>query len=174
MHWWKPNRRMRPRLARHASACGCDARLSYPHRGREYPPELSEAGNAIVEAVGVIIVLVVPLLLFALAGASLLATSSATSSAAREAARSFVMAADPHLAPERAQSAARWALAEQGVKQLGNAEIICSDQPCLTPGGSVTVTVRSLAQIPFLEQEVLVEKTSTMLVDRFREQIRSG
>ncbi|MDY5153346.1 hypothetical protein SAMN05421878_11058 [Actinobaculum suis] len=129
----------------------------------------AERGNVIVEAVGAMTIFGVSLIVLALAAASIFSASSAATTAAREAARAFVQARDTASAERRAASVAAQALADQGVESNGGISVQCSDNPCLTPGATVTISVHARAPIPYFGTAVQITRSNSMLVDRYRQ-----
>ena len=47
-------------------------------------------------------------------------------------------------------------------------EISCTASPCLTPGGSVTVTVYVHVDVPYMDKGLTVQARETMPVDELR------
>lgn len=137
-----------------------------------------DEGNAIVEFLGVALLLLVPVVYLVLTLGTLQAGAFAVDGAAREAARAFVTAVDDADGRTRAESAVALALADQGLepdttdRSLG---LVCSADPCRTPGGSVTVTVEvdvPLPGVPGWLQDVVplsvpVSATATTAIDAY-------
>lgn len=108
-------------------------------------------GNAIVEFLGVSLLLLVPVVYLVLVLATLQAGAFAVDGAAREAARAFVTADDDARAYSLATAAVGLALADQGLdpdQAGGSLELSCSDEPCRTPGGIVTAAVEVAVPLP--------------------------
>ncbi len=131
----------------------------------------AETGSAMVEFVGLGILLMVILVQLVLLIGRLQAAAYAVDTAARSAARAFTAAPDESEAGRRALTAVGVALRDQGfAPPLGDAggpggavSVECSAQPCLTPRAAVTVRVR-------LEVEgIRVGASHVALVDDFRE-----
>lgn len=108
-----------------------------------------ESGSALVEAVVVIAVLLLPLVWVAVALIRVEAASFAVRGAAREAARTYVTAASSGEGAARADLASTMAFADQGVPR-GTTILRCSATPCLTPGGTVTAASRVVVPLPFV------------------------
>ena len=127
----------------------------------------SERGNAIVEFVGVMAVLVVPAVIALLAVSALLMGQSALTAAARESARSFVRADTTVQAHGRAQTFAQQALDSRGVDSAAIVSVSCSARPCLTPGATVTITVEADIEVPYLTT-MRLSRQATLPVDEYR------
>jgi hypothetical protein len=99
-------------------------------------------GSAIVEFLGVALLLLVPVVYLVLVLGQLQAAAFATEGAARQAARAMVIADDEASAMERATASVRIALADQGFTDAPErAMTVTCPAGCLTPGASATVTV---------------------------------
>lgn len=108
-----------------------------------------DEGNAIVEFLGVALLLLVPVVYLALTLGRLQATTFAVDGAAREAARAVTTAPDAASAELRALAAVSLALADQGVDaDPAAATTITCDGDCLAPGAVVTVEVVAEAPLP--------------------------
>ena len=137
-----------------------------------------DEGSAVVEFVGVTLVLLVPLVYLVLVVGRLEAATFAAEGAAREAARVLVASDEPADAAPRALAAAGVALVDQGLHDdpADVVSIACSDV-CLTPGSEVTVDVRVRVPLPFVPPfvrravplEIPVAAERTAVVDEYRE-----
>jgi Na+-transporting methylmalonyl-CoA/oxaloacetate decarboxylase gamma subunit len=137
----------------------------------------ADQGSAVVEFVGLVCVLLVPLVYLVLVVGRLEAASFAAEGAAREAARVFVASDEPADAAQRALSAAGVALADQGLRDdpADAVSVTCSDA-CLTPGSEVRVDVRLAVPLPFVPAflraavplEIPVTAARTAVVDEYR------
>lgn len=164
-------------------------------RGRAARGLRDDRGSAVVEFVGVALVLLVPLVYLVVAVGQVEAATFAAEGAAREAARAFVASDDAADAAPRALAAARVALADGGLADQGPADqgpaddsaagspdglagavsIGCSDV-CLTPGSDVTVEVRLRVPLPFVPSflrravplAIPVVAARTAVVDQYR------
>jgi len=133
----------------------------------------SDAGNVIVEFIGITVGLLVPLSI--VANSSLLVANAylATDVAARTAARAFVVSGNDVAAFRSATSAARLS-AQDFISEGGTitTQISCSKKPCLSPGGFVTVKISKeiILNLPKAlgTRSVLVTSQHTSGVDESR------
>ena len=143
-------------------ARGRGARRARVRRGR------GETGSAVLEFVWLGTLLLVPVVWILLSVFEVQRGAFAVSAAARAAGRAYVLAPDAATGQERAVEAARFTLDDQGGDAMPlDLEVACSGSttsgtttsgtststratPCLAPGTSVTVTVRSGVHLPFL------------------------
>lgn len=112
-----------------------------------------ERGNAVVEFLGVALVLLLPLLYLVLTVGRVQAGTFAVEGAAREAARAFVTAPSTADAGRRAGAAVAIALDDQGFDATDPADALsvgCSTAPCLQPGGEVAAHVRLDVPLPLV------------------------
>lgn len=137
-----------------------------------------DEGSAVVEFLGLALVLLVPLVYLVLVLGRLQAATFAAEGAAREAARVFVASDDVADAAPRAVAAAGLALADQGFDDdPATAVSIACSAACLTPGSEVTVDVRVEVPLPFVPPLVRgavplaipVAAARTAVVDEYRE-----
>ncbi|QOR44994.1 hypothetical protein [Trueperella pecoris] len=135
-----------------------------PHR---QSGEGAEAGNAIVEFVGVMVVVIVPALVLLVGLATTTAAQLALNDAARQSVRAFVRSDSGPLADASARQAAEQAWADRGFTEHLATEVVCASRPCLTPGASVTVNVEAAITIPVLGA-VSVKASQAMMVDLYR------
>lgn len=135
-------------------------------------------GSALVEFVGLVLLLLVPLVYLVLVVGRLQAGSFAAEAAALDAARVFVASDGPAAAPSRALAAAGVALADQGFDDdPADAVAIACSTGCLEPGSEVTVDVVVRVPLPFVPPvvrsavplEIPVSARRTAAVDEFRE-----
>jgi hypothetical protein len=141
-----------------------------------------ESGSAVVEFIGTAVLLLIPLVYLVLTVGRLQAGTFAVDGAAREAARAMVTATSSDDGPTRARAAVTLALEDQGFEP-GPAldgdvlRIECSADPCLSPGTTVSVRVRTAVPLPFVPAalrswvplEVPVESRYRVAVDRYTE-----
>ena len=110
-----------------------------------------ERGTALVEAVWLVLLLLVPLVYVLVAVFDVQRASYAVSGAARAAARAYSLAPDEASAPERARSAAAVALRDHEI-DLDDVELLvsCSPTPgnCLAPGAVVRVELSHQVRLP--------------------------
>jgi Na+-transporting methylmalonyl-CoA/oxaloacetate decarboxylase gamma subunit len=115
------------------------------------PSQTGERGNAVVEFLGVALVLLLPLLYLVLTVGRVQAATFAVEGAAREAARAFVTAPSSAEARSRAGAAVALALDDQGFRDPAEAlTLACSTTPCLEPGGEVAAHVRLDVPLPLV------------------------
>jgi Na+-transporting methylmalonyl-CoA/oxaloacetate decarboxylase gamma subunit len=117
-----------------------------------------EAGNAIVEYVGVAVVLLVPLVYLVVTIGRIQAASFAAESAAAEAGR-IVAQAESEAA---AALAVELAFADQGFDVDGASalSVACEAAPCHTPGARIDVDVAARVPLPLLPVSVAGVPTS--------------
>ena len=133
----------------------------------------SDDGNVILEFIGVVVALVVPLTFIAGACISVSQTYLATDAAARAASRAFVSASTDSRAQANARSAARIIMQDHGVLDTTlSTTISCSKTPCLLPSSYVTVVVKRNVKISlpsiFGNRYVTVKASHTGVVDELR------
>ncbi|MFT3945092.1 MAG: hypothetical protein QM705_14890 [Ancrocorticia sp.] len=133
-------------------------------------PSSTESGNVIVEFVGVMIVLVVPALLALLAASSLLLGQAAVTAAVRDGARAFVRAESAMQGRHHATQIATEAFEQRGVDADVTVDFACSAIPCLTPGASVTTTVRAHVLLTSVGMTVTLDESLQLPVDELREE----
>ncbi len=135
-----------------------------------------DEGNALVEFVYLGLLLMVPLVYVLLTVFQVQSAAFGVTEAARQAGRAFARADTLDQGLARADAAAALALQDQGVHDGGRPEIACSDV-CLTPGSTVTVTVRYRVRLMFLgtffarssAPSIPVTAVHTQVVDTFQE-----
>ena len=140
--------------------------------------ERDDAGSALVEFLGISLVLLVPTVYLVLVLGRIQAATFAAEGAAREAARVYVAADDPEQGGARALTAVAVALVDQGFEDDPAAalDVRCSADPCLTPGAEVAATVLVRVPLPFvptfvrdvLPLEVPVSAERVAPVDTYR------
>ena len=106
-------------------------------------------GNALVEFVFLAVLLMLPLLYVLMTAFQVQAAAFGATEAARQAGRAFAVSDSVEAGQAGAASAAALAMQDQGVRDSGPPEIACA-QACLTPGSTVTVTVRYRVPLAFL------------------------
>lgn len=138
----------------------------------------AEEGNALVEFVVLAVALLIPSLYMVLTLGSVQSAVFAADVIARDAARIHAVERDPSTAAARTEEHTDLVLADFGLESAsgGDAvEITCSDDPCATPGGTVTATVHLAVPIPGLgpvlgqDGPVTVSSTRSAPVDVHRE-----
>jgi hypothetical protein len=146
-------RRARARLVGTSGATSPGATPSAARRPDGIPTGAGERGNAVVEFLGVALVLLLPLLYLVLTVGRVQAATFAVEGAAREAARAFVTAPSSAEARSRAGAAVMIALDDQGFQGTEPADALslaCSTSPCLEPGGEVAAYVRLDVPLPLV------------------------
>jgi len=133
----------------------------------------SDAGNVIVEFIVITVALLVPLSI--IANACILVANSylATDISARTAARAFVVSVSDANGTRAANLAA--GLSAQDFDSRNSAittKILCTKNPCLSPGGFVTVKISKEVKLNlpavFGSRSVLVTSQHTSVVDEMR------
>lgn len=111
-----------------------------------------DEGSALVEFLGISLVLLVPVVYLVLVLGRIQAATFAAEGAAREAARVYVAADDAQQGAARAATAVAVALEDQGFDDdpAQALRVRCSADPCLTPGAEVAATVQVRVPLPFV------------------------
>lgn len=112
-----------------------------------------ERGSGVVEFSWLVLLLLVPLVYLMLAVFDVQRASYGAAAASRAAGRAFVLAPDQATGYARAESAARVALADQGVDlSAASVTVTCTPTPgqCLTPGSTITVVVGVQQPVPLV------------------------
>ncbi len=135
-------------------------------------------GNAVVEFLGLALVLLVPLVYLVLVLARVEAAGYAVEGAAREAARTYVAAQDADSASARALAVTGVALADQGFDDdpAQALAITCEQQPCLRPDAHVEARVQVVVDLPLVPgfvrdvvpMSLRVDARHVAVVDEFR------
>jgi hypothetical protein len=137
-----------------------------------------DEGSAIVEFLGVALVLLVPVVYLVLVLGRLQSASFAVDGAAREAVRAVVTADDAESAALRATTSVELALGDQGLSaDPAKALAVACDAACLTPGTTVTVQVAVDVALPgvpgwladVVPLSVPVTSSATAVVDTYVE-----
>lgn len=135
-----------------------------------------ERGSAMVEFLGVALILLIPLVYLVMTLARVQAGAFAAEGAAREAVRAMVTAESSSAGAVRADTAVGIALSDQGfARDSGALSLECSASPCLAPGAAVGAVVRVEVPLPLLPDAVRgwvplsvpVEASRTGTVDRY-------
>lgn len=124
-----------------------------PTDGRSPAPRTgADDGSAVVEFLGVSLLLLVPLVYLVLVLAQLQAAAFAVDGAAREAARAVVTAPDAGAGAAAAVAATRLALDDQGLDPdaAEDALTMACTGPCDRPGSTLTVTVEVAVGLPLV------------------------
>jgi hypothetical protein len=132
-----------------------------------------EDGNVIVEFIGITVALLVPLSI--IANSSILVANAylATDVSARTAARAFVVSSSDANGSRAANSAAGLIAQDFDSRDAAiTTKITCSKNPCLSPGGFVTVRVSKEVRLnlprAFGSRSVVVASQHTAVVDELR------
>lgn len=140
------------------------------------PVRAGERGSAMVEFLGVTLILLVPLVYLVVTLGRVQAGAFAAEGAAREAVRAMVTAESSAAGAARADIAVGIALADQDFARAAGALVLeCSAEPCLTPGGSVGAVVRVEVPLPLVPEalrpwlplSIPVEATRAATVDAY-------
>jgi len=135
-----------------------------------------ERGSAMVEFLGIALILLVPLVYLVVTVGRVQAGGFAAEGAARDAVRAVVTADSSAVGAARASTAVGIALGDQGfARDVGALTLECSDSPCLTPGGTVGAVVRVEVPLPlvpgavraWVPLSVPVEARRTAVVDAY-------
>jgi Flp pilus assembly protein TadG len=136
----------------------------------------SEEGSALIEFVGLGVLLLLPLLYLLLSVFSVQRAAFAVTQAAREAGRAYATAPNSSLAGERANYAAQLALQSQGVSAAVSVRYAPAGSGCsaagdgagsLKAGSRFVVCVRTEAQLP-LGGVITVNGQYAVSIDRYR------
>lgn len=137
-----------------------------------------ERGSAMVEFLGVALILLIPLVYLVVTLGRVQAGAFAAEGAASQAVRAMVTAESSSAGAGRAGTAVGIALSDQGfAHDDGSLSLECSASPCLTPGAAVGAVVRVEVPLPLLPDAVRgwvplsvpVEAARTGTVDRYAE-----
>jgi len=150
-----------------------------PHR--RWPRRLARGddGSALIEFIGLSILLLVPLMYLLVTVFAIQRAAFGVTQAAREAGRAFATAPTAAVGMQRAQVAADLALEDQGLHHgaaLGYGSCGGGGSPSLAAGARFTVCVRTTAPLPLTARgplsgagSVTVNGTYVVSVDAFRE-----
>ena len=136
-----------------------------------------DAGNAVVEFLGLAVVLLVPLVYLVLVLGRLQAATFAADAASREAARAYASASTPDAGAGRAVTVVGLALHDQGFdSDPAQALRLACSTTCLMPGSEVDAAVQVRVPLPFVPSfvrsvvplELTVSAQHTAVVDAYR------
>ena len=131
-----------------------------------------ENGNVVVEFIGIVMALLVPITFVSTSCWEVARTYLALSSAAHASARAYVVTELESTAHSRSTRVVKAVLTERGIPVSStHTKIVCSANPCLTPAGLVTVSIRRdvVISVPvFGKRSVIVWGTHTAVVDEAR------
>ena len=133
----------------------------------------SDAGNVIVEFIGITVALLVPLSIIANSCIMVANAYLATDTSARNAARAFVVSSSDANGTRTANSAVGVSAKDFDSDNTAIiTKISCTHNPCLSPGGFVTVKVSKEVRLNlpavFGSRSVLVTSQHTSVVDELR------
>ena len=151
--------------------------MTVNRQGGARGPAGADTGSAIVEFVGLAVLLMVPLVYLLLTVFQVQAAAYAVASAVREAGRAFVTAPSTLVAHDRAVAAAQLALADHGMPfDPGTLEITCQPACALVPDTRVNVHLSAAVPLPFVPEAlgggrlaIGVDGEHVEVVDRYRE-----
>ncbi|SDQ08436.1 pilus assembly protein [Quadrisphaera sp. DSM 44207] len=136
-----------------------------------------DTGGAVVEFVGLAVVLLLPLVYLVVVLGEVQAGAYAVEAAARSAARAYTGAASPEQSAGAARAAVSLALSDHGFAVDPDAvtQVSCEASPCLSPEARVSVRVHLDVDLPGVPAllagvapvQVPVEAESVAVVDRF-------
>jgi hypothetical protein len=139
----------------------------------------ADAGSAVVEFLGVALLLMVPLVYLVLTLGKVQGAVFASEGAAREAGRLVVRADTFEQGVARARAAVELAFADQGFDVSGAdaLDVLCERDPCLTPGSQIVIEVSAAIGLPgvpgFVQgavpAQVPISAQFVAVVDEFRE-----
>lgn len=109
-----------------------------------------EDGNAILEFVVLSAALLIPSLYLVLTLGNVQAAVFAADTIARDVARIHATETDPQRAAERAARHTEMVLEDHGLPATDVVTLRCSEDPCATPGGTVSAQVRIGVPVPGL------------------------
>lgn len=127
----------------------------------------TEPGNAVVEFVGVMVVIIIPALALLIGLATTTRAQLALDDAARQSVRAFIRADSGTSAYSSAEAAAATAWADRGFTEPLGVDVQCAANPCLTPGQMVTVDVSAVVSVPILGT-LTMSSDQSMMVDQYR------
>lgn len=134
----------------------------------------TEDGNALVEFVVLAAALLIPCLYLVLTLGNVQAAVFAADTISRDAARIHATEPDPGRAAERSARHTEMILEDHGLSADDVVTLRCSEDPCATPGGTVTAQVRIPVPVPGLgpilgeSGPVTVGASHAVQVDQYR------
>ena len=107
-----------------------------------------DRGNVVVEFAAIVVAAMLPVAYLGSACWDVARTQLALRTAAHAASRAYVLSGTLQTAQRRAASVVAVSLADAGVSAAGVRRIVsCSQSPCLTPGGYVTVRLAASVRV---------------------------
>lgn len=133
----------------------------------------TDDGNVIVEFIGITVALLVPLSIIASSSIMVANAYLSTDVSARTAVRAFVVSSSDAIGSRAANSAAGLIAQDFDSRDAAiTTKITCSKNPCLSPGGFVTVRVSKEVRLnlprAFGSRSVVVASQHTAIVDELR------
>jgi hypothetical protein len=133
----------------------------------------ADNGNVVVEFIGITVALLVPLSIIASSSTSVANAYLSTDVSARTAARAFVVSSSDAGGIRAANSAAGLVAQDFDAHNAAiTTKVTCSKNPCLSPGGFVTVRVSKEVALnlprAFGSRSVVVSSQHTAVVDELR------
>jgi len=133
----------------------------------------SDAGNVIVEFIGITVALLVPLSIIANSCILVANAYLATDISARTAARAYVVSSSDANGTRAANSAAGLSAKDFDSRNSAiTTKISCTKNPCLSPGGFVTVKISKEVKLnlpaAFGSRSLLLTSQHTSVVDELR------
>lgn len=133
----------------------------------------TDTGNIIVEFIGITIALLVPLSIIASSSAMVANAYLSTDVSARTAARAYVLSSSDASGTRAANSVANLISHDLDSQKLaGPIKVSCTKNPCLSPGGFVTVRVSKEVKLNLPRalgsRSVVVSSQHTAVVDELR------
>lgn len=157
-----------------ASLRGVHARIA-----RALGDDRGDRGSAVVEFLGVTLVLLIPTIYLILTLARVEAAAFAAEGAARDAGRIIASAQTLDAGLAGAYQAVELAFVDQGlsIDPASAVEVTCSADPCLSPDAYVHIEVATVVALPLLpdvvadatRSHVRIHASATTGIDRFRE-----
>ncbi|QJC22161.1 hypothetical protein HC352_06325 [Arcanobacterium buesumense] len=126
-----------------------------------------EPGNAIVEFVGIMVVIIGPALILLMSLSAVLEAQFSVQAATREAVREVVRAPEVDVL-HKAQEIALDVWSDRGHSERLTVSVMCEPSGCQTPGASIEVTVSTQIVLPATGILVPVSAAYTMDSDIFR------
>lgn len=133
----------------------------------------SDDGNVIVEFIGITVALLVPLSIIASSSIMVANAYLSTDISARTASRAFVISSSDASGHRAANLAAGLVAQDFDARDAAvTTKVTCSKNPCLSPGGFVTVRVSKEVKLnlprAFGPRSVVVSSQHTAVVDELR------
>jgi len=130
--------------------------------GRAIQNLRNQRGSAVIEFIGVGLILLVPLLYISIVVATIQSAGIATQNAARAAARVFVESDNVSQAIQSAKYQAQHALANFGMGDYEyDIEYLCETDPCFYSESAIEITVKVKVPLPLAPPILGLEKITT-------------